>query len=345
MKRLLLLLLLVPLAFAGWEAVTIMALVASFGLLAVVYMIGVGFSVNELQMLAKEEFFQLLMVPVLIVVLLGANGILDSISTSEALIGDSSALNMREAALEHLGSWKEEVETALNDLSGWDKTISQEASKGGQCNIQGMGYSVSACGGYSVLAMPMSMSGGIAAFAVAELTAMERLIKIADAFALSFVLPLGIMLRTFKMTRGAGGFLIALAISMYIMLPGGVVFNAMLAATFEDAAGADEYAAGGSVSIEPCVAMDVSTADDPNDISDDVAAGGLDASVNMDSNEGKAVNAYLQLRNALRGHLATMVVKATMGPVIALLMMISSLKALSMAAGSDVDVSAISRFV
>ncbi len=346
MKRLMVFLLLVPLAFAAWQSVAAMAMVTSAILLAAVYIVGFGLSISELQILAKEEFFQLLALMVMIAALWGGDGILNSISTNTAFTG--GAPTMQNASFVILEGWSSDVKDALAGLAHMDQNISVEASKGGQCNIFGMGYSISGCGGYSMLAAPLSMAGGIVGFAMAEIAAMERLVQISIDYALNFILPLGILLRTFKMTRGAGGFMIALAVAMHIMLPAGIIFNSMLAQTFlADSTASADYAAplDKSVSITACDSMDTMTLGDSDSISKKVKSDGLDASVDTSTNEGRAVNSYLNMRNALKGYLYAMVIEATMGPILALLLMVASLRTLTSIAGAEVDVSAVSRFV
>ncbi|MDD5171782.1 MAG: hypothetical protein PHF60_01980 [Candidatus ainarchaeum sp.] len=342
MKKLMLLLLLVPLAFATWQTVAAMAIITSAALLAGVYILGFGLGINELQILAKEELFQLIALMVMMVALWGGDGILNGISVSPEFAGESAT--MQDASLEILDAWTADVEATLNEMKSMDKAISVEASRGGQCSLFGMGYSVTACGGYSMLAAPLSMAGSISGFAMAEVAAMRRLVEITIDYGLSFILPLGIILRTFKMTRGAGGFLIALAVSMHIMLPAGIIFNSMLAETFlaDSVASADYPSSPQGVTIMECEPLNTR-----GSIGDSIvtAFASLGTNIDTDSNEGKAAQAYKDMRGSIRSYLYVLLIEATIGPIIALLLMIGSLRALSVAAGTDVDVSAISRFV
>jgi hypothetical protein len=218
------------------------------------------------------------------------------------------------------------LRTTFNNIAALDISVSKEGSKAGQCNIMGIGYSISGCGGYSMLATPLSMAGGITGFAMAELSAMKRLLDVSSTYALNFILPLGIVLRTFKITRGAGGFLIALAVSMHILLPMGVVFNEMLGVTFlDDAASSDYSGSGGSASVEDC---------NPTD---------YQATADRDS-DNPAVRTYNSMRSDIQDYLYQILIRATLGPVLGLLIMMAGIRALSALAGADVDVSAISRF-
>jgi hypothetical protein len=216
-----------------------------------------------------------------------------------------------------------------------------------------------------MLSTPLSMAGGITGFAVGELSAMMRLIQISEQFALTLLLPVGILLRTLKVTRGAGGLLIALGISMHIMLPAGVIFNEMLAVTFlDDTVASKDYKPDMKlVSLKKCnpgstgvgfVDLDGALEDwltlgglygDLFDAFDDFMDGMDIEEEDLSPNDSGAIMGYTSLRHSIRSYLFQVLIRATLGPVIALLMMAASIKSLTSIAGSEVDVTAISRFV
>jgi len=354
MRYLLLFLFLVPLAFAAWQNVAMLAMGLSLTLLAIVYMVGMGFGINEMQMLAKDEFVQLIALAVMIVVLFAGDGLLNGISTSPAF-REGSALTMQDTATAIIDTTLANATSLLGTISDFDASVATEASRASQCSLTGggwsLGYGVSACGGYAMLAAPLSMSGGIVGFAIGELSAMKKLILMTETYALSLLLPLGILLRTFKITRGAGGLLMALGISLHIMLPAGVIFNEMLGATFlahDHPADVEEqvadYRSEPSASIAEC---------EPGDTNVPVVSAGWEA-IDVgdalpddwsDSNENKAVAGYMSLRKDIRAYIYTIFIRATLGPILALLMVMASVRALTALAGAEVDVSAISRFV
>ncbi len=327
MKRLAIMLLLVPLAFAQWEGVAGVAVALSVTFIAILYAIGFGFDVNELKITAKEELFQVIALAVMLAVLVGANSLLNAISTNAAFTGGSAT--MQDAAQSILTTTYNNLADPnsgiFTNIRNLDKSASLEASRAGQCNILGMGYSVSGCGGFSMLATPLSMAGTITGFAITEVASMNKLIDLSKTYALTLLLPLGILLRTFKITRGAGGFLIALAISLHIMLPAGVIFNQMLLVTFNnDTTLSAGYTGSPTASIPECNAMDTSSGDSGNSAS--------------------AYSAYQGMRADIRAYMDTIMIGATLGPIISLLMFIASLRTLSSIMGSEVDVSGIARF-
>ncbi len=342
MKKLLVLLMLVPLAFAtSWQSITMLAVGTSAALLALLYIAGTGFNINELQMMAKEEAFQLIALGIMLAAFVGTDGLVNGISNAFV---DTGATNLQQAASNSITNSLAAMTTTFGEIAQFDMDASREASKGDQCSMMEVGYSVSACGGYTLLATPLSMAGGIAGFAMGELSAMKRLLDISSSYSLLFLLPLGIMLRTFKLTRGAGGLLIALAISMHLMLPAGVIFNDMLGATFKDPSLSGSmlaltapYKATASNSVVECEAADVGLG--TSNLNKPIGT------LKSGNSEDKAVASYLGLRQDIPTYLYVILVQATLGPVIALLMFAASLRTLTSLAGAEVDVSAITRFV
>ncbi|VVC04862.1 Uncharacterised protein [Candidatus Bilamarchaeum dharawalense] len=323
MKKLLLLLLLTPLAFAGWEGTAAFAIVTAATILAVLYMVGYGFDITELKMIAKEELFQLFALMIMVAVFYGSTNLIDGISRNYAFAMDKATI--QEKAVQILNQWSSDTKDKLNAVNELDAKASKEASRAGQCSLFGMGYSVSGCGSFSMLNPPLGMAGGIIGFAYSEVNGMLKLIQISLEYSLKILLPVGILLRTFKVTRGAGGFFIALAISLHIMLPLGIIFNEVLATTFDNA-GVSGYD-GGTGSIGDC---------DPFNP--------WDSTPGIPSNYAIAKDAYTSLREGIRGFLKVVLLRSTLGPVIALLIVMASIRGISSVLGAEVDVSMIARF-
>ncbi len=341
---------------AVWQTSGI-AIAISLTLVGLIYAIGTGFSVHELQFLAKEELFQVIAVAVMVAVLFGANGLLNALSTN--VFFSQGQPTMQLAAEKVLETDLSNTATLLNTIGDYDSVLSFEASKSYSCSVSSLGYTVSACGGYNMLATPISMAGSISGFAVGELSAMKRLLDISQKYAILLFLPFGIILRTFKLTRGAGGLLIAVAISLHILLPIGILFNDALATNFITAInGNNPDLAQAKVDYTPgnlYPAGSLPTCDSPGDTTNTpqptiyqdltkLSPNDLNTLAKGD-NEERAIAAYAVLRNTIRSELFVILINATFGPVIALLLVAAGIRAISALAGADVDVSAISRFV
>jgi len=322
MKKILLaLLLLVPLSFAAWQTVAAAAILVSLFLLITVFMIGYGMQNEQMKVLAKDEFYQLIVLAVMIVILFGADGLLNGISQNAALTQGYPTL--QKAALASLDDTFGTLSEYLKTLAETDNKIARQAAKATSCSFAGGGYSVSACGGFTMLQAPFSLAGSIAGFAIAEVSAIKMLTQIATDYGLLLLLPIGIILRTFKFSRGAGGFLIALGISAYILMPLGIIFVDMLNEQFlESDYATDDYTGEPGVVGRSC-----------------------DPEKTLGTETIKAAKGtYRDLRKELNKYIYVVLLRATMTALAALLFLIGGLKALSAAFGAEVDVSAISRF-
>ena len=317
---------LIPVSFAGWETTAVLALTTSTVLLGLLYMIGFGFGIQELQIMAKEELFQIIATGLLIVAILGSNNLVNSISTIPAFVstpaGGPAITNLQASASLIINQSITEVGNVHSTLSAFDASAAAQASRGFTCNVGGVGYSVTGCGGYSMLNVPLSMAGGISGFALGELAVMRKLIDVAHSFALPLLLPFGIILRSFKLTRGGGGLLIAVAISLHILVPMSVVFSNLLATTFIASPFSEEYRGDPSATIGQCSPERTG-----------------------ESNEENVITAYNMLRADMRRYMTIMLIKATLGPILALLVMATSIRTLSSLMGSEIDISPLAKFV
>jgi len=322
-RILLMLFLLASFSFAAWESVATLAIVTSLILIGLVFAIGKGFGVDILKVTAKDELYQVVALAILIAILFGANNIIDAISTNPTLSGEQA--NMQTTALVSLNSTIKNLSSAYSDVTAVDKEIGIAAAEVLSCQLMNIGYSVSGCGGFSMLASPFSLAGSIMGFALGELSGIYKLIELSLSYGLSLLLPIGIILRTFKLTRGAGGFLIAVGVSMHILLPVGILFVDMLGDSFiSDPSVPSEYKSTAGLS-------GVSVSCDAGDTGDD--------------NSDGAISAYKSLRSAMKSYIFLVLIKATLGPVVSLLMMTAGIRYLSALAGAEVDVSALSRVI
>ncbi|NYZ77532.1 hypothetical protein H0O02_04445 [Candidatus Micrarchaeota archaeon] len=321
LKALLFALALMPLAFAAWQSVAAMAIMISVLILAALYAVAIGVGSEELKALSKDEFYQLLVLVLMMVVLLGTDGILNSISQNSALTQGQPTL--QDAAIASLADTQQALSDDLGIIANSDRAIAKQASQADSCTLAGGGYSVSACGGFTMLGTPFSLAGSIIGYAIAEVASVKTLVDLSKQFALSLFLPIGIILRTFKFSRGAGSFLIAFGISAFLLAPAGIIFVDMLNEQFLASPYAADYAGEPSTISADC---------EPG-----VPWGGL--------NENNAIGAYKDLKEDLRKYLMIVLLKATLGPVVALLLFIGGLRALMSLFGTEVDVSIIARFI
>ncbi len=324
-------LLLFSLSFAAWQSYAIGAIMIATAVLGVIFAVGIGFDLREMQILAKDEFFQLIVLALLMLLLFGTDNILNGISQNSAFTLGQPTL--QDAAVASLNGTIAELSDFLaDDIAGADRQIMKESSKVSSCYIVGGGYSVTACGGFSMLSTPLSMSGSLIGYAMAEAAAVKKLILVSQQISFILILPLGIILRTFRFTRGAGGLLISFAICLYLLVPAGIVFVELLEEEFEyqlTAPDALPHMAESDVYLEIPAGIDISSCN-PGNPWGDVG--------------GDAVHTYNSMRGELKKYIYVMLIKATLGPVLSIMLFIGGLRALTALFGAPIDVSVLGRF-
>lgn len=322
-----------------WVPVVFVALIISLVILALLYMIGYGFGLNDLKMLATEELYQMIMTGIMMGVVVGASTALDAFS--RAIISDSSTL--QEAAISMISSpsgaatrngFLDHHAAIFENIREFSAFLGNEASKSVFCSLQGLGYNINSCGSYGALRSSIALASQSVSIAITELNSLLTLLNFGQRYAFALLLPAGVLLRTFKFTRPAGGLFIALAVAIYFFVPLSVVVTGAVLDGYNPAAtprysiapltggGAEP---GGSLACEPA---------------------GTDLSFSPDFLQNYR-NAKIIFMNNLKPRLDTYayhsLVEGTLTTVIALLSLFGSLKFVSKLAGAETDISALMR--
>ncbi|MBS3067406.1 hypothetical protein J4450_01780 [Candidatus Micrarchaeota archaeon] len=307
------------LAFAQqWLSTSAIAIVTSVGILALIYAIGIGLNSDDLKFLSSEELYQTLVTIVMISVVLGAENFLNAFSASLEL-GD----NLQDASLGIMTSTIDKHSSLFNNLKTFSKDLGKEASEGMYCSWQGMGFNTAACSSFRSLAPATSLSMQTLSLSVAELGSVHTLLNFGKSYSFTLLLPLGILLRTFRFSRGAGGLFLGLAVSLYLFTPLSVIFMNIL------------------ISSDPVGLAAVPPLPTPscNVFAYANALGEFDYE-NVDT-----VNSlFADMKSTyLPRYLYAFLINGTLNTIVILLTFIASLRWVSKLAGADVDISALAR--
>ncbi len=318
------LLLFSQLAFAQWESVAAISVITSAAMLGLLYMIGFGFGIHELILSSKEEAYQLVvviaMIGGLIIVQTGGDAIFGAMAGYSTTIQDT-AKSDADAMITNLASEFGVLATLEND-------VAYQGSRSLSCTLFTVGHTISGCGGYSMVSPAISGVEATVGLGIAELSSLSRLMMIGKEYSFLLLLPVGIILRTFKITRGAGGLIIALAIALYFVLPLMIITMFGIADQFKNSSAGASYKAGlPSMNVIECV---------PQDTDDGTGEG---------TNPGRAMNILDQMIAATPQYIFAPLIYGIITPAIALLGTIASLRALASISGADIDVSALSKVI
>ena len=222
-----------PFGAENWQLTTIMAVITSAVLIALMFM--AAYLTNNPYMIAsaKLELVQWAITALIVVLfVILCQPLLAMIIKMLEVTGYSS---------EYIGSGYEYflltstsdflIQTTNNNLKNLADSldqriqeVSEQSAMTGICNFWGVGFSMSFCGALGALQGPLTNGFNAVNIGIAELEMLKVLIVMGGNIGLLILFPAGIILRTFSMTRKTGGILIALGLAFGIILPLSVIF-------------------------------------------------------------------------------------------------------------------------
>lgn len=252
-----------------------------------------------------------------------------------------------------LVTWAESVKnehqiilvSQMNEAVKFNAKLGAASSVSGFCNLMGVGVSVAGCSAYGVLRGPTGQLLTATGIGVMETKAEEFLLLIAEKFALTLIVPLGLILRCLHFTRKAGGTLVALGLSLYLVLPISII---MVQALCDRFLAEPSYAALASTAFPNINGPDLNNPNldnlecDPFEPDEGRLASGKDSILHQLVNGGP--NGTIEGGASVTEKIMFLVIVRTllMG-ALTLTMVISSVRVLGHLLGSEVDVYAIAR--
>jgi len=283
------------------------AIVFSTAVVLLLFMIGRGFGIQSLEITAKDEFYQLIVA----IVLLGS--FVAIVEGFDSIMGNGGLQDKTNAALSGTVA---NLSMIFDDIVKYEK-VSVEGSKMDICQVFSASITTSSCGGYSALSSPINMAASIVSFVLAEYASLAALVALGASTGMTLIFPAGLFFHTFKLTRPLGGFLIALAFSLYFVLPLTIY---ALEEVYRNTYPNEQIAH--SVGVSEC---------DPID--------------SVSDNEKEAIGVFHDMMAYLDSAMRYVLIKGLVFPIVYLLAITSSIRAVSAMGGVEVDLSAISRLI
>lgn len=314
-------------------------------ILSLLYLVAIGFNLNDLKFVASEEFYQLIITVIIIVLLVGAETGLNSFATS---IGLSSSL--QNSAIDVVNGNLLQYSNALGSLKTLSVEVGKQSSTSAYCSFAQIGFGVSPCGAFTPVGSTLSMGFQAISISVAELGSLLTFLKFGNNYAFSLLLPLGIILRTFKFSRGAGGLFLGLGVSLYLFLPLSIIFMDIITSIepYSSARlsipGPSEYQCDIASFDSLLYEVDLSSmaisrlSVSPSDLSSLAYSDGFDY-----TNFETASNLYMALYNSLNQLMYLFLIKSTLIVIVGTLVFFLSFRWVSKTAGAEVDISGIMR--
>ncbi len=223
---LLLALFLLPLSFAAdempdWVPLAIMAALVGLGVLIIFYLISYVVEADQMRAMAISEMWQVVITAIMIAGLMGAQVLATEFgeSLAKGFGGEEGethldyALKVSQATADYqwetLDEFTRQITIPMGSLS----------SLSGNCWLFGVAFTYSGCSSISIPFSSASLAARTMAAAIMALNSQTVLLRMAGTFFFPVLLPLGLFLRTFHITRGTGGVLIAFAVAFYFVYP------------------------------------------------------------------------------------------------------------------------------
>jgi hypothetical protein len=341
----------------SWQSLAGMALVTSAVLLAFLYLFSVMFRNENLKNFVKLEIFEIFITAVIIILLIGGVGALNTVKFStlvefksfpEGVTADATIYNVTESYFHQIGkdmgAWLE-----MNYILG--VYIDQMASVTPYARPMGIGLVASPLAGLASPFKQLIYNMSIA-LAIAYIMNYAQLYVYLFALAgsLHFYLPLGIILRSFTPTRRIGGALIGLAISFLFFFPMLYSLNYMMFYSKEGASPMVTFNSFVTQSMSYKAGDDSIAGKAEENYKNKFSAGLIDMATSTIAGIGQIFASFI-------GKFFTLLMVlpiATVGrafaigfimPAFNILLMIQATKTISKAIGEEVDITTLTRMI
>ncbi len=226
MRMLLFALALVSLSFAAgeapdWVPLAMLAVFAGLGVLLIFFLLSYLVDAEQMRAMVIGEMWQVVITGVMIAAFLGAEGLAVTIfapALGEAFGGEGLThmqyaqmltAEVRNELWDGLNGFVEDVVLPMGGL----------ASVGGNCYLFGVSYTYAGCASINVPFSSATFAARVMSTAVLAMNSQLFLLNLAASFLFPVLLPFGLFLRCFHVTRGTGGFLIAFSFAFYFIYP------------------------------------------------------------------------------------------------------------------------------
>ncbi|GEM_PF-1352835 len=215
-----------------WQALSIMAVFVAFIVLVILYMLTYLANSPEMRTMVSSEMYQVIFTLFIIAIFIGVEAFsAEVIGPAFGLdFGAAEGQNQIDYALEVTGGpdasdgliayqWGEMLSFANNVVS----PLGTLSALSARCSFLGFSFGFAGCAGLAVPFASASLAMRVLSTSLLMLNSQYFLLKLAQGFFFPVLLPVGLFLRSFHVTRGAGALLIAIAAAFYFMYPVGVL--------------------------------------------------------------------------------------------------------------------------
>ena len=297
-----------------WGPISMVGVIVAFLVVAVAYMFAVGFDMPELKMWAKSEFYQALASAVLVAGLASMTFLMLDQGMAKIIGTSIDPFNIAHFYLS-------DMEAMLHSKYQWAYWSNYMAEGATTLSLyqNAESYELYFLAFLKPLIIePLHLAGYYIIQFLVIISMWKGILIFFKETAFAAFLPLGVFLRIFPPTRGAGGLLIAIAIGFFIVFPTMFAFIAMMS---------EGDILTGLEGGGPNIGVDLA---DFNACEHDVEGVAQSAEANTDPAVLSAINTYFSF-------LPVLWVKVLFYPIVVMAVTVTFIKVLAPLLGSDVS--------
>jgi len=298
-----------------------LALLIPISIVAAAYMASYAFGAPQLRAVLQDELLQILATGAVALTLVGTQMVVDEyvVATLQASGAAAGGIeDAMDAASQKLSELAAGTNAVLENMRVVSQELGKEASKGVFCNFMGVGFSLSNCSPFNAYRGTLTAAAFTTTVALSDTYAQSFLLSLARSYGFTVLIPLGLLLRCFRASRGAGGALIAIGFGFYTVYP------AVILATDNLLHGSGAHPAAPQIPVVgKCNPMETSVA----------------ASLSQFTSYGDQLTDYASIK-ALSYFV---LVRVLFLSVLNLIITLGFIRAFAQMIGSDIDVSSLAR--
>jgi len=202
-----------------WELMVAAAVMVTYSIVAIAFLLGEGFAVPEVKAWAVNEVYQVTAVLIIILIVFvtvrAENGVFSALGYAPSPVNPNPAISAANEFLDVSRSYLTSIAaSAYSSNAILVALLRDRAIKTDFIDVSDVIEHL-----YDTFSDVMGMAVGGIQTSIGVITAQRWFLDLIARTAFTIFLPLGILLRTFSFTRGLGAFFIAIAISFYLVYP------------------------------------------------------------------------------------------------------------------------------
>jgi len=195
--------------------------------IAIAYMGTYLLSVPHYRPILQDELLQVMATAVILLCILTVSSIannylsiaLYAANNSSSMPASPTITGAMNIAFQTLKGLDSNVSAIYFGVEGTSNDLGREASKSIFCNFKGVGFTLVNCSPLNAFRGAMMPAGFASSAAIMDLYAQRVLLSFARYTAFNMLIPVGLLFRCFKFSRGAGNALIAVGFGFYTVYP------------------------------------------------------------------------------------------------------------------------------